>query len=119
MIKMNIIQRVEVEPISQEVLENWILEKIAEQNPAVKVTELKFVQRRDPTRMEVEVTAQIGDVVNTPIIPAEPVKRGAQGELFPLPTQEQDKTSSLIDDVLEVAAKPVKDVSSVKDIFNL
>lgn len=118
MIKMNIIQRVEVEPISQEVLENWILEKIAEQNPAVKVTELKFVQRRDPTRMEVEVTAQIGDAVNTPSIPAEPVKRGTQEELFPLPKQE-DKTSRLIDDVLEVAANPFKDVSSVKDIFNL
>ena len=119
MIKMNIIQRVEVEPISQEVLENWILEKIAEQNPAVKVTELKFVQRRDPTRMEVEVTAQIGDAVNTPIIPAEPLKRGAQEELFPQP-KPASKTS-LIDEVLaeEAAAKSVENVSSVKDIFNM
>ena len=112
MIKMNIIQRVEVEPISQEVLEKWILEKIAEQNPSVKVTELKFVQRRDPTRMEVEVTAQIGD---TPNIPAEPLKREVHQELFPEPAS---KKVDLIDEVL-AEEKAAEDVSSVKDIFNL
>lgn len=60
MIKMNIIQRVEIEPISQALLETWIREKIAEQNPAIYVEELKFVQRRDPARTEVEVSATVG-----------------------------------------------------------
>ena len=60
MIKMNIIQRVEIEPISQALLETWIREKIAEQNPAIYVEELKFVQRRDPSRTEVEVSATFG-----------------------------------------------------------
>ena len=60
-IKMNIIQQVSIEPITQEVLEQWIREKIAEQNPTINVDKVEFIQKRTPSRIEVEVTASFGE----------------------------------------------------------
>lgn len=61
--------------IEQQDIEQMIIDRIASENPHVNVDAIEFIQRRDPTRTEVNVKAHLGDfqapVVDTPTVTEE------------------------------------------------
>jgi hypothetical protein len=106
MLKMNIISKVEFEPISQKVIEEMIREQVKAQDPRVHVNDITFIQRRDPVRIEAIIDAQLGESVVEENVPEVP-------EVMPTfdPTPEPKE---VIEPVKE--EEPVK---SVADIFNM
>lgn len=61
MLDIKVIQQVDIANITESQLSDMILEKIAQVNPNITVTELNFIPKRKPAGIEVEVTAQIGN----------------------------------------------------------
>lgn len=79
MLKINVIRKVEIEPISEEWLHEVVREKLQESLPAgVEITRVDFVRKLNPQRIEVEVDAQFTD--KEPLVKEEPVKLEMQLE---------------------------------------
>ena len=76
---VKVVSEVRIDTITQQDLEQMIIDRIVAENPEVNVENIEFVQRRDPARIEVNVKATLGavepKVIETPeeIVEAEPV----------------------------------------------
>lgn len=78
--------------IEQQDLEQMILDRIAAENPQVTVEAIEFIQRRDPTRTEVNVKAHLGDI-QTPLAEKLTVTEEAE------PALEMEPESATVGDI--------------------
>lgn len=101
-LKMQVISKVEIEPISEEFMSDLIRKAIAEQNPDVRVNDIEFKVSRNPTRVEAIVNAQYGDT---------PPQTTSLGEVL-----EKDETLGAVVEDEEVTEESTP--ASVEDIFN-
>ena len=106
MIPVNIISKVEIPPIDQEVVENLLRAEIVKANPEVHINSIEFIQRINPKRIEVVVDAQLG----APVVKA--AETVTEQNVVTEPVKEEEQ--------LPLDLTPAEDVStSVEDIFKL
>ena len=70
-IPVNIISKVEIEPISEEVLKSLIIAEIQKGHPEVVINSIEFEVKRGPTRITANVDAQLGGVARVKEVQAE------------------------------------------------
>ena len=78
--------------IEQQDLEQMIIDRIAAENPNVNVETIEFIQRRDPTRTEVNVKAHLGDF-QAPVVDKPTVVEEAE------PAQEMEPETATVGDI--------------------
>ena len=100
-IKFEVIQKIKIENISEDVVRKLILAEIQKQVPEAHINSIKFVMKRNPTScMEVEVDAQYGAPKPSEILKEE-IKEAFE--------RADEPTTSLTDAVLE----PVKKIAAL------
>jgi hypothetical protein len=66
---IKVVSKVQIK-VTQEDIEEMIKIKIAEFDPKINLESIEFIQKRNPSRIAVEVLAQYGEVDAPPAVPA-------------------------------------------------
>lgn len=106
MLKMNIISKVEIEPISEEYIKGLILAEINKANPEVYVNSIEFVAKRNPARIEAEIDAQLGAPTEVKVVETTE------------PEVVEEEQISLIDELLDTPEPKEEAAQTVADIFS-
>lgn len=112
MLKMQIINTVKIEPLNEEYIRNLIIADIQKQDANVHVTGIDFIQRRNPTCIEAEITAQYGKPA--PQVEATESDADKQEEL---PITEPEESSPFVDDEEDAAEEETSAPTTVSDLF--
>lgn len=124
MIEFEIIQKINIKPITEETMRKLVLVEIQKQVPEAYINSVEFVTKRNPNRVELHVDAQYGKpepVVATPrggIEQASPdalkepqveTKTGLGNKLMEnVAAAKKDPEDVLIEEVLEKTTEPKK-----------
>lgn len=135
MIEFEIIQKINIKPITEEIMRKLVLAEVQKQVPEAYINSVEFVTKRNPNRVELHVDAQYGKpepVVATPRggvdLPAldalkEPqveTKTGLGNKLMEnTAAAKKDPEDVLIEEVLEKPEPEKTDSSNIASMFDV